>query len=54
MGIETIATSLGEEIDTIEDIYEPYLIQIGFLARTPRGRIPLKPAYLHLGYNFVD
>ncbi len=52
VGIETIATSLGEEIDTIEDIYEPYLIQIGFIARTPRGRIPLKPAYAHLGYDF--
>jgi Holliday junction DNA helicase RuvB len=52
VGVETIATSLGEEIDTIEDVYEPYLIQIGFLARTPRGRIPLKPAYAHLGYEF--
>ena len=52
VGIETLATSLGEEIDTIEDLYEPYLIQIGFLARTPRGRIPLKPAYDHLGYKF--
>ncbi len=51
VGIETIATSLGEEIDTIEDIYEPYLIQIGFLARTPRGRIPLQPAYAHLGFT---
>ena len=50
--IETLATSLGEEIDTIEDLYEPYLIQIGFLSRTPRGRIPLKPAYDHLGYEF--
>ena len=52
VGIETLATSLGEEIDTIEDLYEPYLIQIGFLSRTPRGRIPLKPAYDHLGYEF--
>lgn len=54
VGIETLATSLGEEIDTIEDLYEPYLIQIGFLARTPRGRIPLKPAYMHLGYDFMQ
>ena len=53
VGIETLATSLGEEIDTIEDLYEPYLIQIGFLSRTPRGRIPLKPAYDHLGYSFA-
>ena len=52
VGIETLATSLGEEIDTIEDLYEPYLIQIGFIARTPRGRIPLKPAYDHMGYEF--
>ena len=54
VGVETIATSLGEEIDTIEDVYEPYLIQIGFIARTPRGRIPLKPAYQHLGYEFQE
>ena len=53
VGIETIATSLGEEVDTIEDVYEPYLIQIGFIARTPRGRIPLKSAYEHLGYTFL-
>ncbi len=52
VGIETIATSLGDEIDTIEDVYEPYLIQIGFIARTPRGRVPLKGAYQHLGYNY--
>ena len=51
VGIETLATTLGEEIDTIEDVYEPYLIQIGFIARTPRGRIPLSPAYGHLGYR---
>ena len=52
VGIETIAASLGEEIDTIEDVYEPYLMQIGFLARTPRGRIPLMPAYKHLGFEY--
>ncbi len=50
VGIETLATTLGEEIDTIEDVYESYLIQIGFIARTPRGRIPLPPAYGHMGY----
>ena len=54
VGVETIATSLGEEIDTIEDVYEPYLIQIGFLARTPRGRIPLKLAYEHLGLEYRE
>ena len=53
VGIETIATSLGEEVDTIEDVYEPYLIQIGFISRTPRGRIVMPPAYEHLGYTFL-
>ena len=52
VGIETIAVSLGEEIDTIEDVYEPYLIQIGFLTRTPRGRMVMPPAYEHLGYDY--
>lgn len=51
VGIETLAVSIGEEIDTIEDVYEPYLIQIGFIARTLRGRKVLPPAYRHLGYN---
>ena len=51
VGIEALATTLGEEIDTIEDVYEPYLVQIGFISRTPRGRIPLPPAYEHLGYK---
>ena len=51
VGIETIAVSLGEEIDTIEDVYEPYLIQIGFISRTPRGRIVMPAAYKHLGKN---
>ena len=53
VGIETLATTLGEEIDTIEDVYEPYLVQIGFISRTPRGRIPLPPAYRHLGYQMM-
>ncbi len=54
VGIETLATSLGEEIDTIEDVYEPYLMQIGFIARTPRGRIPLPKAYAHLGFEYNE
>jgi len=54
VGIETLATTLGEEIDTIEDVYEPYLVQIGFISRTPRGRIPLPPAYEHLGYKIIQ
>lgn len=53
VGIDTIATSLGEEVDTIEDVYEPYLIQIGFIARTPRGRQVMPPAYSHLGYPYL-
>ena len=51
VGIEALASSLGEEVDTIEDVYEPYLLQIGFIARTPRGRMVLPPAYEHLGYE---
>ena len=51
--IETIAVSIGEEVDTIEDVYEPYLIQIGFISRTPRGRLVMPPAYAHLGYPYL-
>ncbi len=51
VGIEALAVSVGEEIDTIEDVYEPYLIQIGFIARTLRGRQALPVAYQHLGYE---
>ncbi len=47
VGIDTIAASVGEEKITIEDVYEPYLMQIGFLQRTPRGRVPTKKAYDH-------
>lgn len=54
VGIEALAATVGEEIDTIEDVYEPYLIQIGFIARTLRGRKVLPPAYKHLGYDFPD
>ena len=52
VGIETLATTLGEEVSTIEDVYEPYLIQIGFISRTPRGRIAMPEAYKHLGYDY--
>ena len=51
VGIDALATTVGEEVDTIEDVYEPYLIQIGFISRTPRGRIPLPAAYTHMGYE---
>ena len=52
VGIETIATTIGEEAETVEDVYEPYLLQIGFIARTVRGRIPLPAAYEHIGVKF--
>ena len=52
VGIETIATTIGEEAETVEDVYEPYLLQIGFIARTVRGRIPLPAAYEHIGIKF--
>ena len=54
VGIETIAVSLGEEIDTIEDVYEPYLLQIGFINRTPRGRVATQKAYEHLKINYQE
>lgn len=49
VGLDTIAASIGEESQTIEDVYEPYLMQIGFLQRTPRGRVVTPSAYRHLG-----
>lgn len=49
VGLETLAATIGEEVETIEDVYEPYLMQIGFLSRTPRGRIAMPDAYTHLG-----
>ena len=54
VGIETLATTLGEETTTIEDVYEPYLIQIGYISRTPRGRIALPEAYKHLGLEYNE
>ena len=49
VGVETLAAALGEPRDTIEDVYEPYLLQQGFIGRTPRGRIATKRAYEHFG-----
>lgn len=49
VGLDSVAAATSEEKDTISDIYEPYLMQIGFLARTPKGRIATKKAYKHLG-----
>lgn len=49
VGLETLAASLGEETDTLEDVYEPYLLQVGFIQRTPKGRIVTDLSYGHLG-----
>ena len=54
VGLETLATTVGEEVETIEDVYEPYLMQIGFISRTPRGRVALQPAYRHIGIEFKN
>ena len=49
MGLSTLAVAIGEEPDTLEDVYEPYLLQLGLLQRTPRGRVVTPTAYAHLG-----
>jgi Holliday junction DNA helicase RuvB len=50
VGVESLASSIAEEVTTLEDVYEPYLLQIGFIQRTPRGRVATVKAYEHLGY----
>jgi holliday junction DNA helicase RuvB len=52
VGLETLAASTSEEAETVEDVYEPYLLQLGFIARTPRGRIATRLAYEHLGLPY--
>lgn len=52
VGVKTIAANIGEEVDTIEEMYEPYLLQIGFISRTPRGRMVTPVAYEHLGIEY--
>ncbi len=54
VGLETLAASLGEEAVTIEDVYEPYLMQLGFLTRTPRGRCVTPAAYRHLDIEIPE
>ena len=54
VGIETLSSTIGEEVEIIEDVYEPYLMQMGFIARTPRGRIATPNAYKHLGIEMVN
>ncbi|SHE27004.1 Holliday junction branch migration DNA helicase RuvB [Alkalibacter saccharofermentans] len=52
VGLDTLSATIDEEKSTIEDVYEPYLLQLGFIQRTPRGRIATKRAYEHMGYSF--
>ncbi len=54
VGLDTLAATIGEEATTIEDVYEPYLLQLGFLNRTPRGRVVTKSAYEHFGIEWVE
>lgn len=54
VGLNTIAASISEEQDTIMDVVEPYLLQLGFLDRTPQGRVATKSAYQHLGLDYVE
>lgn len=54
VGLDTLAATINEERDTIEDVYEPYLIQIGFINRTPRGRVVTAKAYEHFGYEYGE
>ncbi len=53
-GVETLAATINEDVNTIEDVYEPYLLQLGFIARTPRGRVCLKGGYEHMGVPLTD
>jgi Holliday junction DNA helicase RuvB len=54
VGLSTLAASLAEEVDAIEDVYEPFLLQLGFLQRTPRGRIATRRAYEHLHIPYTE
>ncbi|MDY2685890.1 MAG: Holliday junction DNA helicase RuvB C-terminal domain-containing protein, partial [Selenomonadaceae bacterium] len=54
VGLETLAAAISESTDTIEDIYEPFLIQLGFITRTPRGRIVTRAGYEHMGIAYPE
>ena len=54
VGLDTLAASISEETETIEDVYEPFLLQMGFIARTPRGRVATPAAYTHLNIPYKD
>jgi len=51
VGVGTIAAAVGEDVETLEEVYEPFLVQNGFLQRTPRGRVATAQAYRHFGFN---
>ena len=51
VGLDTLAATISEDATTIEDVYEPFLLQLGFISRTPRGRVALEPAYKHFGID---
>ena len=52
VGVDTIAISIGEAAETIEDVYEPYLLQLGYIQRTPRGRVVTERGYAHFGIPY--
>ncbi|MBU1102488.1 Holliday junction branch migration DNA helicase RuvB [Patescibacteria group bacterium] len=54
VGLQALAAAINEEQDTIEDLYEPFLMQLGFIVRTPRGRVATRQAYEHLGLKYLD
>jgi len=54
VGVGTVAASIGEEVNTIEDVYEPYLLQLGFIKRTAKGRVVTKLAYQHFGIEVKE
>ena len=54
VGVDTLAATIGEETNTIEDVYEPYLMQLGYISRTPRGRIVTQAGYEHYGISMPE
>ena len=54
VGLETLSATINEDVNTLEDVYEPYLLQLGFISRTPRGRVCQKKAYEHLGLKYTE
>ena len=54
VGLETLAATIGEESVTLEDVYEPYLMQLGYISRTPRGRIVTQAGYEHYGISMPE